>query len=114
MKPYRALDGANHMLFDIGWYCLGVLAIMLSMGALILSLIVIYAVIHPVGAEDQEHGWLMGLCVDDPFKITTCRRIGGVLPDEKLCRTVAASVAKALSIGRVHCTRVLIDAEGDG
>jgi hypothetical protein len=47
------------MLFDIGWYCLGVLAIMLSMGALILSLIVIYAVIHPVGAEDQEHGWLI-------------------------------------------------------
>ena len=109
MKRYRALDGANHMLFDIGWYCLGVLAIIISMGSLILSLIVIYAIIHPANAADQEHGWLMGVCVDDQFKITTCRRIGGVLPDEKLCRTVASSIARELAIGRVHCTRVLID-----
>jgi hypothetical protein len=111
MKPYRALDGANHLLFDIGWYCLGVLAIVISMGSLILSLVVIYAIIHPASAQDDSHGWVIGLCVDDQFKITTCRRIGGVLPDEKLCRTVANSIARELAIGRVHCTKVLVDDE---
>ena len=111
MKRYRALDGANYMLFDIGWYCLGVIGIIVSVGIMLISLIVIYAVIHPAKAQDDSHGWVIGLCVDDQFRITTCRGIGGVLPDEKLCRTVAASVAKALSIGRVHCTRVLVDDE---
>jgi hypothetical protein len=93
----------------LAWFFLGVIGILLVAAILASSLIVLHSVMHPASAQDDQHGWVIGLCVDDQFKITTCRRIGGVLPDEKLCRTVAASVAKALSVGRVHCTRVLVD-----
>lgn len=90
-------------------YALSVLAIIVVMVAVIVSVFMVDA----ARAEEPRHGWQLGICVDDPVVLRRCRLVGGPMPDEQLCKALRDSLKSKINAGRVHCTRVLIDAEYD-
>lgn len=107
------IDGVKYTLWDLGWFCLGIAGIIACAMILIASLFAFDAVMHPSRAQDPQVGWQLGICIDDQFRLTTCRLIGSPLPDEQLCRGLQASLKARINAGRIHCTRILIDGESE-
>lgn len=92
-------------------YVLGVLSI-------ILFVVVVIGVVLVSGAantQQPKQAWQLGVCVDDEYKRTTCRMVGAPMPinEEGLCKALRDSMQQRINRGRVHCTKVLVDAEFD-
>lgn len=90
-------------------YVISVMAIVLVMVVVIVSVFMVDA----ARAQEPQVGWQLGICVDDPVVLRRCRLVGGPMPDEQLCKALRDSLKSKINAGRVHCTRVLIDAEYD-
>lgn len=90
-------------------YVLGVLSIVVF----VVIVLAAFLMASAAYAEQPRIGWQLGICVDDQFKLTTCRLVGAPLPDEQLCRALRDSLRSKINNGRVHCARVLVDVEHD-
>src|SRR5260370_9931716 len=99
MKRHLGIDGIQRQWADALLWCLQVLAIVAMVGVFCLAFGFL-SVSRVLG--QQAHGWQLGVCVDDQFRLTTCRLLGSPLPDEEICRTLRASIAPRLVAGRVH------------
>jgi hypothetical protein len=112
MKRYLGIDGIQQHLADAGWYCLGVVGIIVCFMIMIVSLVVIYSVIHPANAQPVEPLvlWQLGACSQKPGDPPACVALG-----KPLFQDVCEAMKKRLVIegfpGRPVCARVLVDAE---
>ena len=113
MKRYLGIDGVQACLADRLRQLVWVMAMLCFFVAAFIALICLLIWGRPAHAQEPQVGWQLGICVDDQFRLTTCRLIGGPLPDEQLCKGLRDSLKARINAGRVHCTRVLIDAQGD-
>lgn len=95
-------------------YVLGVLLIVVFV-AIVLAVFLMASAAYAqnaIGTEPKVR-WQLGVCVDDPEVGRRCRLVGAPLPDEQLCRALRDSLRSKINNGRVHCARVLVDAEYD-
>jgi hypothetical protein len=114
MRWYLGIDGVVVLAMKILSYVLGVLAI------IVFAILVIAAVLLMADAAHAQtrHAWQLGICVDDQWKLTTCRLVGGPLPygtaaDKQFCEALRDAMRSKINVGRVHCAPVLVDEERD-
>lgn len=112
MKRSPALNGIQVLLADAGWYCLGVIGIIVCGAIMLVSLVVIYAVIHPTNAQSAEPLvlWQLGACSQKPGDPPACVALGSPLP-EGVCNAMKQRLIIEGFPGRPVCARVLVDAQ---
>lgn len=110
MKRYLGIDGIQVLLVDAGWYCLGVIGIIVCCAIMLVSLVVIYAVIHPTNAQSAEPLvlWQLGACSQKPGDPPACVALGKPLFQD-VCEAMKHALVNEGFPGRPVCARVLVD-----
>jgi len=86
-------------------------AMIIVFGFVMVLVLLVIGALQEVRAQEQERGWQLGICVDDPDVSRRCRLVGEPLPDKTLCESLKQSLQAKIVAGKVHCTRVLINAQ---
>lgn len=112
LKRSPALNGIQVQLVDLGWYCLGVLGIIVTFAIVIASLVVIWSVIRPASAREPLVLWQLGACMHQPGDRPACITLGSLLPQD-VCMAMRRRLIVEGFPGRPVCARVLVDVASD-